>query len=169
MLGVSEAVMITVTYSQSNKTVSIKMDDEIIWMSVPWHLSLGVSRHSATCHLWVCTTKMEKGIWHTGQKSPEDGSSAALPVGTVSLASKLLCPSILTTVLKSPLSAALSLLSGDLTLLEVFLEVRFLLATVGADPFIFFFFSRGLYSQMSFSESSFCDIWSKRKLNVRRF
>lgn len=147
---------------------------------LPLHLSLGASRHSATCHLWLCTTKMEKGIWHMGQKSPEDGPSAALSVCTVALvednfegrlsASKLVCP--LTSALQSPLSAVLTFLSGvflteeEVSLLEVFLRVHLLVTVVDGDSCIFFFFSSGLYSQISSSESSFCDIWGKRQRNV---
>lgn len=151
-----------------------------IWMSVPLHLSLGVSRHSAICHLWVCTTKMLNGIWQTGQKSSDDvGSSTALSllfcVESCVLDAfkgklwdfKLLLASSLPVVHESILSAALlfKLLSNFIeteVCFLVFLEVLlvFLLVPDG-ESFLFLFFSRGLYSQMSFSESSFCDIWTR--------
>ncbi len=118
-----------------------------------------------------------------GQNTPEDGPSAAWSVCTVSLAgidfegrlcsSKLICPSM-TTPPRSPLAAVSTFRSSDFTeyelvfLLEVMLHL--LLVTVAGsvaagDLCRFFFFSRGLYSQMSFSESSFCDIWSKTQRN----
>lgn len=154
---------------------------------IPLHVSLGVSRHSATCHLWDCTTNMENGIWQMGQKCPEDGPSAVFK-SRVSVSwfaegvegvTELLCSSLSTwAALTSPLSAALTLTSlpGDLTeegtfLLDVFLEVHLLLATVPVtddDSRLFCFFSRGLYSQMSFSEWSFCDICSKKKASSRK-
>lgn len=153
------------------------------WATVPLHVSLGMSMHSATCHLWVWTTRMEKGIWHMGQKSPEDGPSAPSSFCSVSWAGddfegrwwscKLPCTStsmFTTTVLLSPLPAVLTFLPGDLSevesLLEAFLDGHLLLAAVagaGGGSRRFFFFSRGLYSQMSFSESFFCDIWSKNR------
>lgn len=143
---------------------------EAVQVSVPLHVSLEVSRHSATCHLWVCTTKMEKGIWHTGQKSPEEGPSAARSVCTECVfdCEGGLRPSVSPTAPQSPLSAVLTSLSGGLTgtdasLLEAFLVVHLLFVTAAlaaGDACLFFRFSRGLYSQMSFSESSWCDIWS---------
>lgn len=146
-----------------------------IWMCVPLHVSLMLSRHSAICHLWVCTTKMLKGIWQTGQKSSDGSSLAALLSlcvesfvwdafkGTL-CDFELILVSTLPVVVRFLLSAAL-LFVLDLTETEVcflvFLEVLLLLVPDG-ESFLFLFFWSGLYSQMSFSESSFCDmIWTR--------
>lgn len=49
-------------------------------LSLPSPVSLRRSRHSAICHLDVCTTKMLKGIWHIGQKSPEGSWASSSPL-----------------------------------------------------------------------------------------
>lgn len=75
------------------------------------------------------------------------------------------------TAADSPLSAALdfarfpcALRDGEVSFFDVFPAVHLLLET--RDLLFFLFFSRGLYSQMSFSESLFCDIWSSSERNV---
>lgn len=42
--------------------------------TLPLESSPGVSKHSATCHCCDCTTRMENGIWQTGQKPPDSAS-----------------------------------------------------------------------------------------------
>ena len=158
---------------------------DIINKHLPRVSSLGMSRHSVTCPISVFPTRMEKGIWQMGQKSlsvapsPEGSGDCGqrecnAAAATWSLwpwlitdTSPLLilpvlftdvwgiCPLLILPVLFTDVwgTCPLLILPSELAWEQLFFLEVFLEWLVDA---VFFFFLRGLYSQMS---SSLLSVW----------